>query len=120
MSRCRFLRNDGTCSHDPSDEVREYCVEGQCPYYDELDLVHRQDVLALANDIIVPEGNGIFYRCRCIDQQSVRELPGVKTTERLIAKIVFDEDKMREIVDEAIKPYRGIRGRRRRRRTHDN
>lgn len=113
MSRCRFLRNDGTCGHDKDDEVREYCVEGPCPYFDELDLVHRQDVLSLA-DIRVPDGNGGFYRC--IDPQSVRELPGVKTTERLIAKVVFDEDKMREIVDEAIKPYRSIRGRRRRKR----
>lgn len=113
MSRCRFLSDDGTCGHDQDDEVREYCVEGPCPYYDELDLVHRQDVLALA-DIRVPDGNGGFYRC--IDPKSVRELPGVKTTERLIAKIVFDEEKMREIVDEAIKPYRSIRGRRRRKR----
>lgn len=114
MSRCRFLRDDGTCSHDPmSDEVRQYCVEGPCPYWEDLDLVNRQDVLALA-DIRVPDGNGGFYRC--IDPQSVRELPGVKTTERLIANIVLDEKKMREIVDEAIKPYRSIRGRRRRKR----
>lgn len=114
MSRCRFLRNDGTCGHDPDDEVRKYCVEGPCYDYEELDLVHRQDVLTLAKDITVPDGNGGFYRHRCIDPQSVRELPGVKTTERLIAKIVFDEEKMREIVDEAIKPYRSIRGRRHR------
>ena len=117
MSRCRFLMDDGTCCvHGMDDEVREYCVQGPCPYFDELDLVHRQDVLALANDIRIPDGNGGFYRHRCIDPQSVRELPGVKTTERLIAKIVFDEEKMREIVDEAIKPYRSIRGRRRRKR----
>lgn len=99
MSRCRFLRNDGTCAHDPDDEVREYCVEGPCSDYEELDLVHRQDVLALA-DIRVPDGNGGFYRC--IDPQSVRELPGVKTTERLIAKVVFDGEKLQEIVNDAL------------------
>lgn len=99
MSRCRFLRNDGTCGHDPEDEVREYCVEGPCSDYEELDLVHRQDVLALA-DIRVPDGNGGFYRC--IDPQSVRELPGVKTTERLIAKVVFDEEKLQKIVNDAL------------------
>lgn len=99
MRRCRFLRNDGTCGHDPDDEVREYCVEGPCSDYEELDLVHRQDVLALA-DIRVPDGNGGFYRC--IDPQSVRELPGVKTTERLIAKVVFDEEKLQKIVNDAL------------------
>lgn len=99
MSRCRFLRNDGTCGHDQDDEVREYCVEGPCQYFDELDLVHRQDVLALS-DIRVPDGNGGFFWC--IDPQSVRELPGVKTTERLIAKIVFDEEKLQEIVNDAL------------------
>ena len=112
MSRCRFLRNDGTCGHNPGDEVREYCVEGPCSDYEELDLVHRQDVLALAKDIVVQYAKGGEYRHKCIDPQLVMELPSVKTTERLIAKIVFDEKKMREIVDEAIKPYRSIRGRR--------
>ena len=116
MSLCRFLRNDGTCGHDPDDEVREYCVEGPCSDYEELDLVHRQDVLALAKDLKFSDGNGGIYKHRCIDPQLVRELPGVKTAERLIAKICFDEEKMREIVNEAIKPYRSIRGRRRRRR----
>lgn len=99
MSRCRFLRNDGTCGHYTDDEVREYCVEGPCSDYEELDLVHRQDVLALA-DIRVPDGNGGFYRC--IDPQSVRELPGVKTTERLIAKVVFDGEKLQEIVNDSL------------------
>lgn len=116
MSRCRFLRDDGTCGHDHDDEVREYCVEGPCSDYEELDLVHRQDVLALAKDIVVQYAKGGEYRHRCIDPQLVMELPSVKTTEHLIAKICFDEEKMREIVNEAIKPYRSIRGRRRRRR----
>ena len=37
MSRCRFLRDDGTCGHDHDDDVREYCVEGPCSDYEELD-----------------------------------------------------------------------------------
>lgn len=116
MSRCRFLRDDGTCGHDPDDEVREYCVEGPCSDYEELDLVHRQDVLALAGDVFFSDGNGVAHHIHYIDPERVKELPSVKTTEWLIAKVVFDEEKMREIVDEAIKPYRSIRGRRRRKR----
>ena len=102
MSRCRFLRNDGTCGHDPDDEVREYCVKGPCSDYEELDLVHRQDVLALAKDIVVQYAKGGEFRYRCISPQLVRELPGVKTTERLIAKVVFDEEKLQKIVNDAI------------------
>ncbi len=30
MSKCRFLRDDGTCAFDPDDDVREYCVAGPC------------------------------------------------------------------------------------------
>ena len=116
MSRCRFLRNDGTCGHDPDDEVREYCVEGPCSDYEELDLVHRQDVLALVQEMFVSDGKGRFYHTVGIDPEKVKQLPSVKTTERLIAKICLDEEKMREIVNEAIKPYRSIRGRRRQRR----
>ncbi len=116
MSRCRFLRDDGTCGHDQDDEVREYCVEGPCPYYEELDLVRRQDVLALAGDVFFSDGNGGAHHIHYIDPERVKELPSVKTTKCLIAKICFDEEKMREIVDEAIKQYRSIRGRRRRKR----
>lgn len=118
MSRCRFLRNDGTCGHDHDDEVREYCVEGPCSDYEELDLVHRQDVLALAEYVFFSDGNGGANHIHYIDPERVKKLPSVKTTEYLIAKICFDEEKMREIVNEAIKSYRSIRGRRRRR--HDS
>lgn len=118
MSLCRFLRNDGTCGHDPDDEVIDYCVEGPCSNYEELDLVHRQDVLALAGDVFFSDVNGGAHHIHYIDPERVKELPSVKTTERLIAKICFDEEKMRQIVDEAIKPYRSIRGRRRRHRDH--
>lgn len=41
------------------------------------DLIDREDVLALAKDIVVPTTDG-EYRHRCIDPQEVRELPPVQ------------------------------------------
>ena len=29
-SKCRFLRDDGTCAFSSDDEVREFCVAGPC------------------------------------------------------------------------------------------
>lgn len=102
MIRCRFLRDDGTCGHDHDDEVREYCVEGPCSDYEELDLVHRQDVLALAGDVFFSDVNGGAHHIHYIDPERVKELPSVKTTERLIAKVVFDGERLQEIVNDAL------------------
>ena len=39
------------------------------------DLISRQAAIALAKDIIVPIKDGTVYKYRCIDPDSIKELP---------------------------------------------
>jgi hypothetical protein len=42
------------------------------------DLISRQAALALAKDIVVPMGDGMTYRHRCIDPLQILELPSAQ------------------------------------------
>ena len=75
------------------------------------DLISRQAALALAKDICVHCEDGTVYRHRCIEPQSLKELPSAQPTLygyniehlELIARVLQKEDLPPERVAEALK-----------------